>query len=379
VKLPGKVATGEKVLAKDFNDLLDFVRSLELRHGPGYRAKRSMGGTVFNLTRKSAWREVGGENPPFSVRELVAGDDGAAEPAAGWWVTLEPGRVIGLDPGAAAGGGDGVQYKIPVVGVTPMDELVAETGALPRVFVPVGGFVYCKIERDGEGLLTGDVEIVAEGAAVAASAHYQPGEAGGAGVAEEYQMRRLFEISLDADEVTAVVKYWQKSDIELGPILQAGENVGGLGSDVFKGWDQDAQRLQFYRVSGDYGLSDALSGDVVTLEFDGENVGAGVSGLSAAVFVEKGDGDLPAGGAHLQKAEFRVLAQGTDGDRRQIQIQQTDTNVHILGNGKNGSRIWTDCDLVEVARIEWEDGLVTSEGSESMILGNCYEAPTTPP
>lgn len=54
MKLPGEVAPGEAISAKAFNELVRYVRSLQLRGGPGARVSRSSGGTTILATAQSS-------------------------------------------------------------------------------------------------------------------------------------------------------------------------------------------------------------------------------------------------------------------------------------------------------------------------------------
>ena len=48
-KLPNKVSAGDSIKAKDFNDMIDYLRSITLREGTGYRVNTSAGGTSLNV------------------------------------------------------------------------------------------------------------------------------------------------------------------------------------------------------------------------------------------------------------------------------------------------------------------------------------------
>ena len=48
-KLPNKVNAGDSIKAKDFNDMIDYLRSITLREGTGYRVNTSAGGTSLNV------------------------------------------------------------------------------------------------------------------------------------------------------------------------------------------------------------------------------------------------------------------------------------------------------------------------------------------
>lgn len=53
MKLPSPVTLGQPLSAKAFNELLAYVRSLELRGGPGVRVQRSMVGTTVSAAEQA--------------------------------------------------------------------------------------------------------------------------------------------------------------------------------------------------------------------------------------------------------------------------------------------------------------------------------------
>ena len=53
MKLPSPVTPGQPLSAKAFNELLAYVRSLELRGGPGVRVQRSMVGTTVSAAEQA--------------------------------------------------------------------------------------------------------------------------------------------------------------------------------------------------------------------------------------------------------------------------------------------------------------------------------------
>ena len=358
MKLPAKVTKGQAVRADDFNSLIDFCQSLVIGPGPGYRRSRSMAGTTLAIDRGRGFWMPEGDYAPFAIREI-------RREVNNWIVRMEPGRVIWLDSGAGASGGNGARVWVPEIEETAVAmDVLGEDGLLAEITLPVSGYLYCQIRRTAEGLVDAAPKVVAKAAEETVSAHYQPPSPGDSGLEEVFQMRRLCQIEEDVDG-NAVVRYFQKSDIELCQNLQTGENVG-LGADVFKEWDETSQRLVFYRVRGCYGIASANETDDVELEFEGENVGTGEPNYKASVYKEKELADDCA-----SKAKFRTLAQGYDADRKQIEIVETDESIRIQGNGINGTLVFHDCSAAEVGRVEWEDGLVTTAGDQIMTLGDC--------
>ena len=60
MKIPRKVKRGDAVVAADYNDLLDYVRSLAITNGPGYRVKHGAAGQSLSLARNGQGRAGAG-------------------------------------------------------------------------------------------------------------------------------------------------------------------------------------------------------------------------------------------------------------------------------------------------------------------------------
>jgi hypothetical protein len=362
MKLPSRVRRGEPVKAEDFNLLLDALRSLEIQPGKGYNRTIKSDGTFLTIKKPSSWRPVGvSDFSPFAVREIE-------EDGAGWRVRIEPGRVISMNPVTV---GEGVEYYVPdLAEASPMDARDAD-GKLTWFEVATGQTVYCRIKRNDLGNVSENPLLIASEDLETSTDHYEPPGPDTDGSPEIYQYRALFTVT--AADGEPGVSYSQKSDIQIEPYIQTGENTGE-GADVFRKWNRATQQLEFYRVHGCYGIAASNAAGRIKVEFEAENIGLVDDGWRASVYVEP---DPLAAEDCAAKAQFRAIGEGAVYSRRQIEILEDDDLIRIMGNGKDGSAVFQDCDGAEVGRIEWEDGLVTSEGPLIFTLGNCTDTTGT--
>lgn len=71
---------------------------------------------------------------------------------------------------------------------------------------------------------------------------------------------------------------------------------------------------------------------------------------------------------------FRGLIQGYD---EQVRLIENENDITVRGNGKNGALIINNCNGEEAARIDWLDGLITTEGTLTIQAG-CPSSETPP-
>ncbi len=96
MKLPSPVSPGQPLSAKAFNDLLAFVRSLDVRSGPGIRVVRSAVGTTITATVGGVTQRASSAlTHPFQVTDSSSGVNAS--------VTVKTGSVndsipTGIDP-----------------------------------------------------------------------------------------------------------------------------------------------------------------------------------------------------------------------------------------------------------------------------------------
>ena len=347
IDLPSDVKPGEPVRAEDYNKLLAAIRSNIIQPGTGYLRSINKSGTTLRIKQNKEFKQR--INPPFSVIEV----EKAA--AGNYYLRLEPGRVSSMNPVAAADGDDGIDYLVPEINGTPMDQRDNDED-FPKIEIDNGQTVYARIKRQVDGVIVGPVLIVAEGRDEE-SKHYFPADPGNSGQEEIYQYRRILDFDVSNDEVE--IKVWRRSDIDLEPYLWTGDNVG-TGVDVFKEHDEENGVYNFHRVNGCYGLKGALDSNSIKLDFEGENIGSSTSGTKANVYVDYDlDNDS---GSCADKAEFRPLTQGAQTNRKQIQVVQDNEVVRIQGNNVDKKIIFQDCNSNGLLTLEFEDGLLKDAG-----------------
>lgn len=319
LNLPKKVKRGEPVKAEAFNALIDALRMSMIQPGKGYLRRVSKSGTSL-MIRENVRDGLPGDYAPFAVREV-------REPTVGnWEIELEPGRVRCANPVQAANGGDGWDYFVPTIGGVPMDQKDVD-GDFPKVSVVDGQWIYCKVRRNAEGMVTETPEIEA-GAAGLDSDHYQPPDPDDSGTEEVFQYVRILEFA-DVDDA-AEIRHWRKSDIDLVGQLWAGENIG-TGGEHFKEHEETEGRWKFRNTHGRFGTEAATNGDSVDVDFDGENLENLTGGSTGEVYKEPTPAEITAGG----KAEFRPITQGPSG-RREITVDQSGDVVRVYGNDVTG-------------------------------------------
>ena len=89
MKLPSLVTPGQPLSAKAFNELLAYVRSLDLRGGPGIRVQRSMVGTTVSAAEQAV-QAVQASAKPYIPPFMCS--------LAGVKISVAPGYVNGQVP-----------------------------------------------------------------------------------------------------------------------------------------------------------------------------------------------------------------------------------------------------------------------------------------
>ena len=340
---------------RELNQLATRIEEGRPIPGPGLEARGTPDGVEL---RAGAFLP---DYAPFAVIKTEAN-------GANYDVTFSPGRVVIPNPAQFANGGDGYDYHIPEIDGVPMDELDTND-EFPKLTVSPGQGVYCSISRDEKGQITGSVEIITSTIA-ADSQHYQPADPDSSGLASNTDLIRIIDLTEDGDLL--VLKVWRKSDILLAPFLWTGENVGA-NARVFRNYEQPDGTYNFRTLKGCWGSSVAEDGDIIKIEADAVNIGAGAgisTGEGAELLVEKDAETAP--DLCEESLKIRVLLQGSAADEKQIRITQDGEVARIHGNGINGRRVFKDCLGAEITRIEWEDGLITTSGNADIIVGECY-------
>jgi len=347
IDLPADVKKGDPVKAEDYNKLLAALRRSIIQPGTGYLRTINKSGTTLRIKQNKEFRPR--INPPFSVIEV------AKTEAGNYQLQLEPGRVSSANPVAAADGDDGIDYLVPEINGTAMDQKDGD-GDFPKFDIDTGQTVYARIRRQSDGVIVGPVLIVAE-ARDEESAHYFPADPGNSGTEEIYQYRRILDFDVVNDEVE--IKVWRRSDIDLEPYLWTGDNVG-TGVDVFKEHDEGNGVYNFYRVNPCYGLKGALDSNSIKLDFEAENIGYSASNFIADVYVDY-DEDEP-DSTCADKAQFRRITQGALTNRQQIEVEEDNDVIRIQGNNVDKKIIFQDCNSNDLVTLEFEDGLLKDAG-----------------
>ena len=360
IDLPANVKTGDPVRAEDYNKLLAALRSSIIQPGTGYLRTINKSGTTLRIKQNKEFRPR--INPPFSVIEVDA--------AAGnnYNLRLEPGRVCSANPVAAADSPpeDGYDYFIPEIDGTPMDQKDSN-GDYPEISVEDGFSVYCKIKRSATGIVIPPVQIVAADRDEK-SGHYFPPDPNDSGTEEVFQYRRILDLDVVSNEVE--IKVWRRSDIDLEPFLWEGDNIG-TGVDVFKEHNEQDGVYNFRRINACYGLAGEIDGDSVKLDFEGENAGESETGNKAKIYIEpEEDVDCD------DKAKFRQLTQGSETNRKEIQVIEDGELVRIRGNGIDAEIIFQDCLGDEIFALIFVDGLLTTAGNQILQIPDCPSSST---
>jgi|14BtaG_2_1085337.scaffolds.fasta_scaffold01156_8 hypothetical protein len=334
MKLPQKVQPGEPVKAEDFNDLLDFVKSLEIKSGPGYLPRRSPGGTALNLLRKGGGGGDAGAPPSFRMRSVRrgTGDDSDV-----FYVKIEAGYVTNgnpRDPGPIR-----TYNMVYVEGVGEEgSDVRLDAEEAPEIAMSAGEFLYLKTELDDTGQVKSDVEVYTyvSSDGELEGTHYIPEapEMGGATDGEHY--RKILELeSLPVDpgappKVRAI--QWYEGDVELSPYVWKAAHPNGTGVGPYHQYEEDDGVHEFRSHKEIYGHLVEWDGEYqIEHNFDAENMDPGsLNGASSAeVYREKAETQAE---GLTTKAEFRKLTQGTDDARQEISVDQIGDRIEIKGN-----------------------------------------------
>lgn len=132
MKLPSPVTPGQPLSAKAFNELLAYVRSLDLRGGPGIRVQRSMVGTTVSAA----------EHPrPSAKLSLV-------HPFQVSNASTETAAIVRVRSGSV--------NDVVATGIAPTDQSLAAAGTW-RIYLD------CTLSDDAEGTVTAVAVAVVNG------------------------------------------------------------------------------------------------------------------------------------------------------------------------------------------------------------------------
>jgi hypothetical protein len=207
-----------------------------------------------------------------------------------WTVTHEPGTFSYTVPEADAP----IEVTDVLVNGSPISDLPA-----PKLTVASGDVVYLYFKTDERGkpelLEGGTYSELKVDAPLKESIHHVPKDEDlGGGTKGEYWIE-IYSVVLSDGVMTVNQSSPQRYgnyDWDIG--YEQIENLGGAGK-VYKKADGTKGVLEFRGIDGDYGITLNPFGTVISLEFDGENIGDG-----AEVFND-------AAGFAEDPAEFRTL------------------------------------------------------------------------
>lgn len=339
-------------------------------------------------------RDEKGQSPqfaPLTVRKIVSGE------TVTWGVRVGQGSVIEIIPRAGEGT-DATMEHLPYITPAPSEEVpspspVALDGT-HEIIIANGDTVWCRYQTSDMGDVFGEPEgededrrpTIGFGASPPTSTHYQPPNPDeDEGTEGDYHVK-LFKISVNEETGGHDIEYFCQSDIYHYHEVWKGENLGE-GAGPFKKRDAPNDVYQWRGHKGRHGHKTEESGDDINHDFWGENQGTGV-----AVYIFDPEAPVVTGPAKLRTLRGLSSSEASDeGITPQLRVEVKNepgeelpdpqaATVLFRGNGKKGSRVWLQCDeTTEIARIEWADGFVTSEGDLNIIVGDCPGSSTEPP
>lgn len=366
MKLPKKVKRGEPVKAEEFNNLLDFVKSLEIKSGPGYLPRRSPGGTSLNLLRKGGRGGDAGAPPSFRLRSVR---QGSGDDSDIFYVKIEAGYVTNgnpRDPGPIR-----TYNMVYVQGVGEEGSDVAlDAEEAPEIAMEAGDFLYIKTELDDTGQVKSqndagqeiEVYAIVSDDGELEGTHYIPEAPEMGGETDGVHFRKILKLESLAEEgappkVRGVQFY--EGDIELSPYVWQASHPNGDGVGPYHQYEEEDGVHEFRSHKEVYGhLVEWPGGTQIEHNFEAENMSPGsLNGASSAdVYREKSE--TVAEGATL-KAEFRKLTQGVDDGRQEIEVDQVSGRIEIKGNNYDTALSIND-DGTALNLLVPADGLVKS-------------------
>lgn len=278
------------------------------------------------------------QSPPFSVLSCRKVPD--SDPVE-YALTLQEGWVVQRNTQT---GVDGVTEFEPTIDGTTMS-----TRPRPELTVESGQFVACEYNTDDEGYIYDTPTITAGDEQD--SDHHQPPSGAGSGATGFYWIKLFkFEITDGAPVFT----YYQQSDIEHSR-LWTGRNIGGARY-IHKEFDGSADRYDFRTLEQVEPVGRTF-GKVIVDEVNGDEFDDANDSIKFSAICERDT-----------NPQINVNDDGAGA-------------VTVEGNDRDGSLTWTDCDTVSptvTTLLEWEDGLVTTNGISNFTAGCGVSLPPYP-
>lgn len=200
---------------------------------------------------------------------------------------------------------------------------------MPEVELELGKFVYVKYSKDKFGNIKTSPapEIYVD--TDQDSIHYQPADGEGSGGSDGTYYIKIGQLT---GTTMANAKWVQlyNSDIEDYHDLWVGRNIG-TGAGVFKQRNADNDYYEFRRINGQFGITSAISGDNVRLDFSAENIGS--EGEPVYKTPVKAGGFPTPGVAQFRKLRELISAELTGGvTAPQVRVQNAGNEIRIRGN-----------------------------------------------
>lgn len=321
-----------------------YMRSITVRAGPGIQVHRSPSGTIISIPKA---RRQPTKRFPFQVYDIVK--DGAD-----WKCKVWPGHVLNIDP--KYGVTEPVKYWLP----TELDTPPAE----PTIFtINASKRIYVRVDTTPKDIITGTSVVVWEDDPdPPATDHHQPPPSAAANGESPpppldgvyyYLIADFAEDALAPSGLRIDKQYHLGGPIQHRPALQEWYNIpetlsGATRYPIAKKWNATEARHELRSIAQ---INSADSG-VPILE------------------------PLPAGpptypdSINFRNVRHRVTGDDATDATQQIEVKESadKKDIVVLGNGKVGSFVIQDYEFNEMGRIEWDDGLVTTEGDVLIIL-----------
>lgn len=276
---------------------------------------------------------------------------GIGQAGGSFELTFAPSRVHWFNP--AADMGDPIQERKVYIGASPLD-----ADPPPTLVVDYNEWVYLKYKTDKKGQITDEPELTTS---LGTERHYIPEFKGVDTLNSDPSVRgqdgeyyiKVVRLLNDGDG-GYTIEHGLTTDPLLEPYLWTPSMVGdGLGI-ILKQFNVGTGDYEFKTIRRDYGTEIIDDDDEIQIKFSPTNTGGGVP-----IVKEDGGED--------EDAEFKTLM-----ETGQVQVREiAGPAIEIRGNRKNGSLEFTNCDGVRQFLLEWEDGLIITETSRTLILGDC--------
>lgn len=270
---------------------------------------------------------------------------------SGYRVTLAPG-AIGYFNGKYTSGLDALQFEVPTLNGQPLN-----SSPPPSMVVGLDQWVVLEVEVDRQNQIVGTPVVIASDEI---SLHYLPEHEGlgdddseGTVGREGHLYIKLFRLQAVGAAVVPDHRMW--SDPILTPYLW-GANIKGQGKGkILIKFNVETGKYEFRSIRRGPGVDVIQSEEEIKVKLDAENVGDGNE-----VYIEAAGDDA--------KAQFRTIKAHDDGE---LSTEQQGDTITVRGNSKGGRLNFVRCDGSNAGEITWLDGLITSQDTLEIRIGDC--------